>query len=99
MFDGDVIKKGDQVFDVAFGAGQVDDVLAQEGKIRVEFGGNRYYVYNTNGQGHFPQKTLFWHDPIGNYLPPKSRKRWALFEELRKAVSTVANTTRNVSED
>jgi len=98
IFDGDEIKVGDLVHDIVFGSGSVDAVLEGENKIRVVFG-SRYYVYNTNGQGHFPQKTLFWRDPIGNFVPPKGGARWALFEELRKAVSVVANTTRNVRED
>jgi len=98
IFDGDETKVGDLVHDIVFGSGSVDAVLEGENKIRVVFG-SRYYVYNTNGQGHFPQKTLFWRDPIGNFVPPKGGARWALFEELRKAVSVVANTTRNVRED
>jgi len=64
IFDGDEIKVGDLVHDIVFGSGSVDAVLEGENKIRVVFG-SRYYVYNTNGQGHFPQKTLFWRDPIG----------------------------------
>lgn len=98
IFDGDEIKVGDLVHDIAFGSGTVDAVLEGEGKIRVQFG-TRYYTYNANGQGHFPQKTLFWRDPIGNFIPPKGGARWALFEEMRKAVSVVCSTTRNVRED
>lgn len=98
IFDGDEIKVGDLVHDIVFGSGTVDAILDGEAKIRVAFG-PRHYVYNVNGQGHFPQKTLFWRDPIGNFVPPKGGARWALFEELRKAVSVVANTTRNVRED
>ena len=98
IFDGSPIIAGDLVHDVVFGAGTVDSILQEEGKIRVVFG-TRYYTYNLNGQGHFPQKTLFWRDPIGNFIPPKGGARWALFEEMRKAVSVVCNTTRNVRED
>lgn len=98
IFDGDEIKVGDLVHDVVFGSGQVDAVLPGEGKIRVQFG-SRYYTYNEAGVGHFPQKTLFWRDPIGNFIPPKGGERWALFEEFRKAVSIVCHTTRHVKED
>ena len=98
IFDGDEIKVGDLVHDIAFGSGSVDAVLEGENKIRVQFG-PRYYTYNSNGQGHFPQKTLFWRDPIGSFVPPKGGARWAAFEELRKAVSVFANTSRNIRED
>jgi len=99
IFDGDEIKVGDLVHDIVFGSGIVDAILDGENRIRVHFGGGRYYTYNVSGQGHFPQKTLFWRDPIGNFVPPKGGVRWALFEEMRKAVSVVCNTTRNVKED
>lgn len=98
IFDGDEIKVGDLVHDIAFGSGTVDAVLEGENKIRVAFASNRHYTYNASGQGHFPQKTLFWRDPIGNFVPPKGGIRWAAFEELRKAVSVFANTSRNIKE-
>jgi hypothetical protein len=98
MFDGSEIKIGDLVHDIVFGSGQVDALMEGENRIRVDFGGS-HRVYNVNGQGHFPQKTLFWRDPIGNFVPPKGGARWALFEEMRKAVSVVCKTTNNVRED
>lgn len=98
IFDGEEIKIGDLVHDVAFGSGTVDAVLEGEGKIRVQFG-PRYYTYNTNGQGHFPAKTLYWRDPIGSFIPSKNDVRWTLFEEMRKAVSVVCNTTRSIKKD
>ncbi len=97
-FDGSDILPGDLVHDLTFGSGIVDAINEGEGKIRVQFG-PQYRTYNTAGVGHFPQKTLFWRDPIGNFVPPKGGARWALFEEFRNAISVVCNTTRNVKED
>ena len=98
VFDGDIIQNGDLVHDLVFGSGNVDAINEGEGTIRVKFG-NQYRTYIDKGHGHFPQKTLYWRDPIGNFTPPKGGTRWALFEEMRKAVSVVCNTTRNVKED
>lgn len=97
-FDGSPILPGDLVHDVVFGSGTVDSILEGEDKIRVQFG-TQYRTYKSNGVGHFPQRTLYWRDPIGNFIPPKGGARWAIFEELRKAVSVVANSSRNVKED
>lgn len=97
-FDGSDIMEGDLVHDIAFGSGTVDAIIAGEGKIRVRFG-EQYRTYNANGQGHFPQKTLFWRDPIGSFVPPKGGERWALFEELRHAMSVAVNNSRHVKED
>lgn len=90
IFDGDKISIGDTVFDVVFGAGRVEQIIEAEGKFSVRYGtGNRIYVYSSAGVSNFPEKTLYWHDPVKGYTPMKDDKKWAHFCELRDALASV----------
>lgn len=97
-FDGSDILVGDNAYDLVFGVGTVDHVNEAEQKISVRFG-DRMYTYTSTGIGHFPQKTLFWQDPVSGYTPMKSDHRWEHFCELRKALAQVVWSSRSIKEN
>ena len=88
-FDGAQIKPGDNVYDVAYGTGQVTQVKENEQRFVVVFG-SRQFTYQLNGcNGQFPAKTLFWRDPISGFVPMKDDATWAKFVELRAVMAKV----------
>lgn len=98
IFDGADIAAGDMVYDILFGAGEVEYVIEREGTFSVTFG-TRQLTYKTNGAAHYPMKTLYWHDPISGFIPVKDEVRWRHFCELRNALSTVITKTTCLKKD
>jgi hypothetical protein len=64
----------------------VEHLIEGEGKIIAAFG-QRMLTYDTAGIGHFPQKTLYWHDPISGFIPMKDTFKWTHFQELRNVIA------------
>jgi len=84
VLDGDPVERGDLVFDVVYGAGQVVEVLPQ-GRFRVRFG-RRTYTYDENGmRSEWDFRTLYWHDPV-IYVPPKAAAKWDRLKRLVAAI-------------
>lgn len=86
-FDGDEILVGDKVFDCVWGAGVVILVQDAQDRITVKFGA-REIAFSSNGVGHFPNKTLYWRDPVGRFVPMKDDATWVQFVKLRDAIAT-----------
>lgn len=87
-FDGEEVREGDAVYDVAYGHGTVERVAELENKLTCNFNG-RKVAYTAGGVGNFNRKTLFWRDPIGNLVPSKDKAKWDHFERLRDAVARI----------
>lgn len=83
--DSEEVLRGDNVYDIIFGAGEVYEINEQEGKFFVDFGG-RNNAYNSRGESHFPMRTLYWQNPIHNYAPMKNSQRWQHYCELRESI-------------
>lgn len=86
IFDGAELFVGDSVFDVAYGSGAVIEINNRSDNFRVAFGA-RSFTYDLKGHGTFPRKTLFWREPIGAYIPPKSGEKWDMFDKIRTVVA------------
>jgi hypothetical protein len=86
LFDGEEVKIGDSMYDVAYGAGTVVELMPRQSQFRVKFG-ERTFTYRLNGQSVFPRKTLFWREPIGKYYPRKNDTKWATFLNLCDAIA------------
>jgi hypothetical protein len=87
IFDNDEIVVGDAVFDCVWGAGIVIHIQEAQDRITVNFG-TREVAFSSNGVGHFPNKTLYWKDPVGGFIPMKNDDTWAKFVQLRDAIAT-----------
>lgn len=86
--DGNDILANDVVFDIVFGAGVVEAVRDAENVFAVRFG-EKMFSYRSNGVGNFPQRTLYWRDPIAGLVPNKNDGKWAYFCKLRNAIAQV----------
>lgn len=85
--DGSIVEVGDQVYDVAFGLGEVTEVQEAEKRLVARFG-ERRFSYNAQGLGNFPMRTLYWRNPIQG-PPPKDEATWNLYRKLTQAVAKV----------
>lgn len=88
IFDGAEILVGDQVFDFVFGSGVVEHLIPTEDKFIVRFGKGRY-TYGIAGNCVFPNKTLYWKNPVQGYVPMKDDAKWNHFCKLRDAIASV----------
>lgn len=104
IFDGENISPGDKVFDVLYGDGVVQELLAAD-RFLVRFGGGRTGAYAASGIGvRFTRKTLFWNDPI-IVLPYKNNYQWlnmrpvllTVIEAMRLATRGATEPTRSES--
>ena len=86
IFDGGEVKNYDSVYDVAYGSGRVVEINEGSGIFRVAFG-PRTFAYNTKGFGTFQRKTLFWRDPISNFVPMKDDATWDKFNTIRNSTA------------
>jgi len=85
VLDGDPVNLGDTVHDVVYGVGEVVE-LKVEGRFRVRFAGNKFYVYDGNGvRADARQRTLYWHDPV-LVIPNKDDISWTLARGLCRAM-------------
>lgn len=87
ILDGYDVRVDDTVYDVAYGAGKVTH-LADNGSITITFSDGRQAGYLEGRTRRFPQRTLYWKDPIVA-VPPKDAKLWVC---VKAAASAVANT-------
>lgn len=85
--DNELILPGDRVYDVVFGIGTVDKVLDGENRLWVALG-NRIEAYDSNGNGRFGVRTLYWHNPF-IIAPHKSEAKWELMGRIIESVSNV----------
>lgn len=86
QFDNATLVLGDSVYDVAQGAGTVVELITQTNQFRVQFG-TRNYVYSLGGVSVYPQKTLYWRDPIEGVIPPKAVGAWNNYVLIRNFVA------------
>lgn len=94
LLDGADVRIKDSVYDVAYGAGKVTH-LADNGGITVRFGDGREAGYVEGRTPRFPQRTLYWQNPIVA-VPPKSMRRWVA---VRAAAAAVANSLTNTGNE
>lgn len=86
VFDGAELNLEDSVYDVAYGSGRIIEINDKTFTFRVAFGA-RAFLYDLQGFGTFPRKTLFWRDPIQGFVPPKNTMKWDTFCNIRNAVA------------
>lgn len=83
--DGDDVNLGDQVFDIVYGTGEVVE-LKVEGRFRVRFAGNKFFVFDGNGvRADAKNRTLYWHDPV-LVVPMKDDINWVQARGLCRAM-------------
>ena len=85
--DNEPLLIGDRVFDIVFGIGTVDKILDQENRFWVIIG-DRNESYDSNGNGRFNVRTLYWHNPF-IIAPHKSDAKWELMGRIIEAVSGI----------
>ena len=91
--DGQAIAIGDTVYDVAYGSGQVTELLVDD-RFRVRFADGSYHVYTPEGiTHHFANKTVFWHNPIVA-VPMKSDTLWGAAAAIAHAVVEALRNAR-----
>lgn len=91
LLDGYDVQRGDAVYDVAYGAGRVTH-LADNGSITVTFGDGRQAGYTDGRTRRFPQRTLYWKDPVVA-VPAKDATLWNCVKAAAAAVANTLHTT------
>ncbi len=86
QFDNATLVLNDSVYDVAQGAGTVIELREDLQKFRVSFG-TKNYLYTLGGVSVYPQKTLYWRDPIAGVIPPKAVGAWEKYVLIRNFVA------------
>ena len=93
--DGEEIQVGDWMFDVVFGHGVVEHIDPKTNTFLVLYG-NRRYNYTETGRSNFPQRTLYWKDPIQGFFFFFYEVKWDYFCKLRKAVADITRQDKGV---
>jgi len=96
LFHNEPISIGESVYEINFGAGVVVFICESTQRIQVRFG-TREYTFNHEGRRHENVgKTLFWHDPVGKFIPMKDINLWKMFCRIRDCVMAIFFENRGV---
>lgn len=86
QMDGATLSVGDKVYDIAYGPGEVEQLLVDNRFVVVFSTVSRRQTYLTSGTGvRFPTRTLYWHDPI-IAVPAKNDTGWLKIQQICRAV-------------
>lgn len=92
--DGSPVFAGNMVYDLIYGQGKVQQLIASENRFLVSFG-ERVVSYRSSGHGLFTNRTLFWHNPIVG-PPPKDSAAFGFYRELCLRLASFCNEQRDL---
>ena len=86
LMDNEVVRVGDSVYDVRYGAGRITALNVQDRRFTVKFQSpDTELVYKPNGTRGTQRRSLFWKNPI-LVVPNKDEGLWQEASSLARRV-------------